>query len=225
VPLRSEGGGRAAERRESRFGGARFSLAHVDAASVAVVVSAFGVGGLAGGLLRAEHERTERFRERMIDAAEQFLEAVGRARDAVREARTVSEDPEADGTLHELRFANVQTAAQAIEALDPFIVRLSLIFPSLRRRAPVFNAAGEIQLELRSELDLITEEGPWTETRSEAWHSLEVSPEYQIGFFAGNANQQIWRRWFFTSGPGQTTLDERPNEARDTDRDPDGPST
>jgi hypothetical protein len=33
-------------------------------ASVAEVVSTFGVGGIAGIWMRAEHERTERFRER-----------------------------------------------------------------------------------------------------------------------------------------------------------------
>jgi hypothetical protein len=51
-----------------------------DWATIAAVASAFGAGGVLGGLLTATHERTERFRERMILAAEDFLKHTGEAR-------------------------------------------------------------------------------------------------------------------------------------------------
>jgi len=55
-------------------------------ADIVAILSAFGLGGAVGALLRAEHEWSERFRERMIVAAQDFLTASGDAVTKVEEA-------------------------------------------------------------------------------------------------------------------------------------------
>ncbi len=64
----------------------------MDAGSVAAIITALGLGGVGGALLRSEHDRTERFRDRMIDAAEQFLRHAAAARAGLtRSSRAIAE--------------------------------------------------------------------------------------------------------------------------------------
>jgi hypothetical protein len=54
---------------------------------IASLVTGLGIGGLAGVIFRAQHERAESRRDRMIAVAEEFLHAVEDAFDATDMAR------------------------------------------------------------------------------------------------------------------------------------------
>jgi hypothetical protein len=116
----------------------------MEGASVAAVVSAFGVGGVTGIWIRAEHERTERFRERMIVTAEEFIRAATNARAALAELDRGG----SDGTS--------LLAKDAITKVHDIIPSISIIFPSRSGRRDLDQAAGPIWMTLQSILIAMT---------------------------------------------------------------------
>lgn len=85
---------------------------------VGLTTAAFGagavVGGTLGAVLRASHERTERFRERMISIADEFLREVEEARHAVASYEDAVED--VIGFMEESAAADLET--EHIQTLD-----------------------------------------------------------------------------------------------------------
>jgi hypothetical protein len=86
------------------------------------LVAALGIGGLFGSWLSAERERRERMRERMINAADDFLGAANRATQLLMEA----DDARERGGFSSITLA---PARAAIHEAQSIISRLSVVFP------------------------------------------------------------------------------------------------
>jgi hypothetical protein len=110
----------------------------VDASSVAAILTAIGVGGIAGSWLRGEHERTEWFRERMIEAASNFLDHAAAARSELTNAsRAVVAYGRGSGEAEDA----LTSAEHAIAKVEADVPPLSVIFPKLRDRPDLWVAA------------------------------------------------------------------------------------
>jgi hypothetical protein len=107
-----------------------------DWATVAAVASAFGVGGVLGALLTATHERTERFRDRMITVADEFLRHTGEARRHLTLAgeRFRAGDTDAASGL-------LTTAGRHADDAYHLLPRLAVLFPSRGRHGDVVDSA------------------------------------------------------------------------------------
>jgi hypothetical protein len=168
----------------------------VEAASVAALVSAFGVGGVAGIWARAEHERSERFRERMIQSSESFFGDIAEAKSALSEVALSVADSE-EGRPND---AKVQEAEVAIAKVFDHIPVLSLVFPSFEQESEIFKPAFAIAESLREILTILVVDGASETGRrqlSRAQHKLV----YHVGFFSSAAHIDIWRRWYMRHEP------------------------
>jgi hypothetical protein len=175
----------------------------MDIAAITAVLASFGVGGLAGGWLRAEQERTERFRERMIEAAEDFLANAAEARDALARADAAASN-DSEGQMNVP--GSLAAAKESINKTSAAIPKLGIIFPRLGHREHLRESAENVSRALWACLAVLSE--PVSDTPEE--HRAKVSSaietlDYFSGVFGGNANVQIWRRWFLHSSPVETT--------------------
>jgi hypothetical protein len=175
----------------------------MDAGSVAALLTAFGVGGGIGALLRSEHERAAWFRERMIEEAEGFLADVGSARSALAEVSRAIDEPEEHVTEEEdgAVRAVVAAAEGAITRVDVRISPISVVFPHLRGREHPFEAAADVVIDLKAILRLLTETEVWGDGEREKLEEVRGRLSHDQGRFAGNASNQIWRRWYLLSNP------------------------
>lgn len=172
-----------------------------DVGTVVSLASAFGVGSIAGAaigvVLRARHERTERFRERMVLVAEEFLHAVEEAHDAVQRARRAAYDWNAAQRTDQFVAAAekareaIESANGAINTADRVVARLAVAFPptegtGIHERAhavtqPLYRATGIVSFGLTS-----------PPINEQALSAALQEQAYAYGRFSGTANRSIW---------------------------------
>jgi hypothetical protein len=111
--------------------------ADVTTETFVALVAALGIGGIGGVVLRAEHERAERRRDRMIAVAEEFLSAVETAITATREAELTifkfdhdERDDDRRTAAATVSLAALDEAGLAARSADIVGPRFSLIFPT-----------------------------------------------------------------------------------------------
>jgi hypothetical protein len=170
----------------------------VDTGTVAVVLSALGVGGIFGGLLTAEQQRTERFRELMTDAAVEFVTAAERVTRLVDELMRERLEGRA---RDDESIAEAQRQTLELRNLVP---RLSIVFPTLEGSG-AHEPAHRVIASLRRGLALAKQDAVTQEDYDEAIRGIS----YSVGRFAGYANAEIWRRWFLRSRPGRRARQAR----------------
>lgn len=177
--------------------------------SLVALVAALGIGGVGGIYVRAEHERAERRRDRMIEVAEEFLAAVEVAITATR----LAEDQILRFDFEEKDDARRKAASSAaIDALsgasrdlrvaEGIAARFSLIFPlnapgfpreleDFKERAPT-HAVIQSAEGLLATLELMLSNPAVTRQHmNDAWFRFGAVH----GAFTRYVNEAIWRRW------------------------------
>jgi hypothetical protein len=119
-------------------------------AELAAILSALGVGGLIGAWLRGAHERRERFRDRLLDVADEFLTRVDTALRATTQAGVYA----GVDTLREKSLPpKIAEALGAIDAAGALVPRLTIIFPPPRDGKDATVLAGAILEAVRAFVD------------------------------------------------------------------------
>jgi hypothetical protein len=195
-----------------------------DTGTVVALIGAFGLGSVIGVALRAEHERAERRRDRMIAVAEEFLRAIEAADDAIR--TVVNQFEHARPSTEGEREQAVQTVNETLVAArlkireaEAIIPRLDLIFPGRAFASapheyafPVVGSGGKLLETVSTALlaTLTQEDEPAQETGVAPADVVDDEPDevdkepegvraafdYAHGRFAGYANSVIWARWY-----------------------------
>jgi hypothetical protein len=109
----------------------RYCLATLsNAATIATILASLGIGGLVGAWATAWHERTEKFRDRTIEACVDFLEKENVARQRLSQAETdlLSDDSSAQPVGQSEARKQLQAASEACRILQTQVYRLSLLF-------------------------------------------------------------------------------------------------
>src|SRR5437588_2466169 len=120
---------------------------------VVALLAALGVGGVLGGWLRGRHERAEAHRERMIAAAEDFLEKVAIAEGALGDAETAARHAIGVEEVPASTKAVLEEASRTTQHVDAVIPRMMVVFPNYGRRH-VFQPALRTTSTLRVVHDL-----------------------------------------------------------------------
>lgn len=184
----------------------------MDLEAVIALAGAFGLGSLLGVALRAEHERAERRRDRMIAAAEEFIRLVEEARVALNTAhlkvdvhhglavRRASQAEVLAGSEEEFRASAsaardaIRAVYAAIERAEGVVPRISLLFPFRSDRselAPGFAVTNSLRKPLGL-LELGMSSGIQRESLLRALGALGEAH----GAFIRYAHDEIWHRWY-----------------------------
>ena len=172
----------------------------MDPAELAALLAALGIGGLVGTWFRAEHERLERFRERMISVTEEFLTSVDSARTEFVTAMTaISRGDMEAGKKH-------YTAGQLkVEAAMAASSRMSVVFPPAGpERQHVVSLAFEVIRAVRRLAQVVDSFGRGELKEPRSLEAARVAGEgigLAQGRFASAASSQVWRRWFLGVRP------------------------
>jgi hypothetical protein len=166
----------------------------MDIRSIAALISAFGVGGIAGIWARAEYERAQQFRDRMIVRTEAFLDAVTDAREALTQVAVSAAERDEPEECH------VQNAERAIATVRHQVPALTILFPGAGEIPTISNPAFNIAATLAKILRALRTDARSYENRKDLAHA-RVSLEYHVGYFAASAHVAIWRRLYLHRDP------------------------
>lgn len=148
-----------------------------------VVLSAAVLGGLFTTVLQLRHDRGAVLRNRMLEAADDFIEAYTLAREAaadarreVRVLRSIVEDPDLDVRdermrgWYEKRDAAVRSATEACEALRHRRPRIGLLFGVT---SPADRSAFLAETELTMAIYPVTLEPSDEDGADQAWRNAD----------------------------------------------------
>ena len=178
--------------------------------TLAALAAAFGVGGIAGVVLRAEHERAERRRDRMVAVAEEFLSAVEVPITSIRLVESLVMRFDFDERDESKRVAASKAAVDAmskasgeLRAAEAISARFDLIFPlgaqglpkelqHFQNEAPTHTVIASAD-RLLATLELMLSTPAVTRQ-----HMVDAWTEFggAHGAFTRYANEAIWRRWY-----------------------------
>lgn len=162
--------------------------------TVVVALVGSAAGGLIGAYLQIRHERHERFRERMLEAADDLATALGQAVVAAREAVTQTESclmgksssSDASGALDRTR--------RALEEAENRIGRVELLYGVDSGLGAAFDAA---RLALRRLLDDLGPTPPQLERAFDA--SKEARSAYHRFVTGAREAAELHGRWRLVS--------------------------
>jgi hypothetical protein len=172
----------------------------MDVATTTAILTSLGVGGLLGSWVKTHHERSERFRERTIDASIEFLEKYNTARSELQTAERVvlKRASASDGEPTPLEA--VERATKACRELERQAFVLSLVFRG-GRDAPATKystAVGMIYwLWLQALRDCVTGDIDLVKTEYIAWTCAKHA-RAPYNLFVQHANDAIRPRWVET---------------------------
>lgn len=100
----------------------------VSATTIIVAILGSAIGGVVGSWLQIRHQRREAFRERMLGAADEAADAIGRALSATRISLSDVENWMMDLGSSEAAAATARRAREALDEAEHFAGRIDLLY-------------------------------------------------------------------------------------------------